>query len=322
MEVKIEEIVNNMEMISQESSCYYEKETGEFLWNIDEKGYQNEVIALPKKKEINDYRIMQNFIEQKADAEARGWLRNAIVGQGAFRRFRVTCERFGILNEWYEFQRSAYEAIAMEWCEENGLEYDFSPVETYEEEDDYDDYDADEEDYEEEETYPISQRNYVRLVEINEKNAYAVGYMVMEFRKELSLLRDAQKAVDLEEAKEEINSYLKKEYPVFAVSENGRYLGYAVFRVDDDVVFLESLYVRKEERRKGYGRMLFEKGEEMAREMGNTTLYLSVHPNNEVMLNFLKEMGYEVLNLLEVRKAYPKENLKEENSIGKHNYKY
>ncbi len=321
MEVKIEEVVRNMEMITQENLCYYDCRNDEYLWNIDERGYAGEVIPLPNKKEINDYHIMQNFIEQKADAEARGWLRNAIVGSGAFRRFRVTCERFGILNDWYEFQRYAYEAIAMEWCEENGLEYDFSPVEELFDDDDEDEY-VDEEEEEEEVYTPHTQRSFVRVVDINEKNAYALGYMVTEFRKELSYLRDAQKAVELEEAKEEINSYLKKQYPIFAVSENGKYLGYAVCKVEDDVVFLESLFVRKEERRKGYGKMLLERCEEVAKELGNETLYLSVHPNNEVMLRFLKENGYDVLNLLELRKAYKKEKLSEEYSVGNHKYRY
>ena len=68
--------------------------------------------------------------------------------------------------------------------------------------------------------------------------------------------------------------------------------------------------------------MLFEKAESIAREYGNETLYQYIHPNNDAMIRFLKASGYDVLNLIEVRKAYPEEELKENYSIGEHSYRY
>ena len=55
--------------------------------------------------------------------------------------------------------------------------------------------------------------------------------------------------------------------------------------------------------------MLFEKAEEIARAMGEETVYNFVHPNNENMIQFLRSKGYTVLNMLEIRKPYNGEKL-------------
>ena len=88
------------------------------------------------------------------------------------------------------------------------------------------------------------------------------------------------------------------------------------------VVWLESIYVRPEYRRKGIGKMLLDRAQSIAAEHGNDTLYLYVHPNNDTMLNFLKTNGYDVLNLIEIRKAYPDEQPDTSYTIGDHEYRY
>ena len=68
--------------------------------------------------------------------------------------------------------------------------------------------------------------------------------------------------------------------------------------------------------------MLLDKAESVAEEYGNDTLYQYVHPNNDVMLDFLKTNGYDVLNLIEIRKAYKDEENDTTYTIGKHEYRY
>ena len=68
--------------------------------------------------------------------------------------------------------------------------------------------------------------------------------------------------------------------------------------------------------------MLFDKAEALAKEYGNETLYQYVHPNNDLMIDFLKANSYDVLNLIEIRKNYTDEVTEEEYQIGDHTYRY
>jgi ribosomal protein S18 acetylase RimI-like enzyme len=68
--------------------------------------------------------------------------------------------------------------------------------------------------------------------------------------------------------------------------------------------------------------MLFRHAEKIAEEYGNDTLYNYVHPNNDRMLRFLAKMGYDVLNLIEVRKAGKNENTPDTYTIGNNTFKY
>ena len=68
--------------------------------------------------------------------------------------------------------------------------------------------------------------------------------------------------------------------------------------------------------------MLFNKAAAIAKEHHNDTLYQYVHPNNDVMIRFLAKQGYDVLNLIEIRKAYEDEELKDNYQIGDHSFRY
>ncbi len=319
MSISIERVKNALFDIDQKTDVFYLPELDRFVYQtngeseFDLDHYRGDVISMPSHYEINNYQIMQDFIERKTTGDAREWLSNAIIGRGAFHRFRVTCERFGLLKDWYAFEENAYEDMAVLWCEDNGLEYYYE--ETVKPDED--------EDIEEEVRETVTlQKPTVRIVDIDEKNAYAISYMVVEFRKVLSSLKNWESDYELEDASEEINDYLKKHYPVFAASISGRYVGYAVCRIDSDVVWLESIYVRNEYRRQGIASKLLKRCEEVGRELGNETLYVYIHPNNDAVISFLNENGYNVLNLIEVRKAYNDEKTDTEYGIGKHKYKY
>ena len=146
--------------------------------------------------------------------------------------------------------------------------------------------------------------------------------MNIEFRKALAALRNYESDADLESAESEIGFYLSRRYPIFAASLNGTFIGYAVCRIDDDVVWLESIFVKKEYRKQGIATMLLKKCEEVAAEHGNETLYIYINPNNEQVIGLLNRNGYNVLNLIEVRKKYSEEKTSTEYKIGDHSYKY
>ncbi|MDY2595740.1 MAG: hypothetical protein SOW34_12825 [Oliverpabstia sp.] len=49
---------------------------------------------------------------------------SAIRGRGAFRRFRNLAERLGIIDEWYDYKEKEQKQLSIEWCEENGFNYE------------------------------------------------------------------------------------------------------------------------------------------------------------------------------------------------------
>ena len=309
MQIKLEEVIEAIDSTDIDTNYFYYIPE-ERIIEADDSIKEKYLIPLPSHKQIDDYGTMKAFIESLDDEEAQGWLEEAIKGAGAFRRFRSTLERFALTDKWYDFRDEAHENIAIDWCEYYGIEYlenkPFVKAETVTGTPEA----------------KLQKKHNLRFIIIDKDNAYSLAYLVVEFRKTLHSLKDSGNLIDVDDAVEELHYYLNKNYPIYAISDNGRYIGYCVCRIEDDVVWLESIYVRKEYRRQGIGRMLFEKAESVAKEYGNETLYQYVHPNNDTMIRFLKTNGYDVLNLIEIRKAYAEEENKETYTIGDHTYKY
>lgn len=123
-------------------------------------------------------------------------------------------------------------------------------------------------------------------------------------------------------AAEELREYLTAGWPVFGAWAEGRLCGYLVCRVEEPCVWVESLYVLPEYRRRGVATALFRRAEEVAASYGEPTLYNYVHPNNQGVIDFLRSRGYSVLNLIELRKACPGERLKAQINVGGNLFDY
>lgn len=132
----------------------------------------------------------------------------------------------------------------------------------------------------------------------------AVAPLVAEFRVALKSYKGICIEPDVQDGKEELIEYLNKKYPVFVALDGGKCVGYIVCRIDEPCVWVESIFVIKEYRRGHIASALFEKAEEIAKLYGEETVYNYVHPNNNGMIAFLKSRGYNVLNLIEIRKSY------------------
>ncbi len=80
-------------------------------------------IALPGKFEIHEWDLMRRFSLSVEDPDVSTELFNAIHGTGAFRLFRMTIDRLGLRDPWYEYRAQALREIARDWLETNGIEY-------------------------------------------------------------------------------------------------------------------------------------------------------------------------------------------------------
>ena len=162
----------------------------------------------------------------------------------------------------------------------------------------------------------------MELIEIRTQDAERLAPLVAAFRVQLNAYRGIQSQPKLESAREELLDFLAAGFPVYAVTDGRALLGYIVCRIDDNCLWVEQLYVREEQRRKGLASLLFDKAEELAAEMGEDTVYNFVHPNNEGVISFLRAKGYTVLNLIEVRKPYKGEKPGTTIQVGNETFDY
>ena len=149
-----------------------------------------------------------------------------------------------------------------------------------------------------------------------------LAQMVALFRVELRSYKGIVSKPYVDAGREEMEEYLAAGFPVFAAIVDGEYAGYVVCRVDSEVVWVESIFVKDEYRRQGIASALHSKAEEIAAFYGDDTVYNYVHPNNHRMIAFLRKRGYTVLNLIEIRKPYQGEQPTQTICVGEHEFDY
>lgn len=135
MKVKLSDILEAFELNGRYSEYFLDQETGEVVQvndmmmtqdekdeiydRLDEHGFYR----LPTSFDIRDYDIMDAFVDTLSGTR-REKLLTAISGRGAFGNFKNQIRTLGIQQQWYDFQAAAYKRKAIEWCEENELEWE------------------------------------------------------------------------------------------------------------------------------------------------------------------------------------------------------
>lgn len=146
MKVKLSDVINIIETSNamEEWNYFYDKEKNNFVSFSDEMFslYENsdgiideemhllekiynddgtKYIRIPSKYEINEYGIIQEFIDNVNEMEKYKKLMIAVKGKGAFRKFKDTCYDLNIINEWYEFKNNHFKHFAKQWCLDNNI---------------------------------------------------------------------------------------------------------------------------------------------------------------------------------------------------------
>ncbi len=162
----------------------------------------------------------------------------------------------------------------------------------------------------------------MEIIKAEEKDALSLAPLAAAFRVELNAFKNIVSNPDLQSGLEEIQEYFQAGYPVYTAVEGTESIGYMVCRVEDPIVWVESLYVKEEYRRKGIASALFEKAEALAESHEQDTLFQYVHPNNQRIINFLRNKGYTVLNLIEIRRPFKDEKLTTHITVGDNRFDY
>jgi hypothetical protein len=153
-DIKIKDIIDDMEMQSNEYRSYLNKIQGVIIsvsnedLSIAEESEEDEnfseypdwqqdsikealniienwdnYVALPDTFEIHEYSIMEKFSYSVNNDKTSNALQNALHGRGAFRRFKDAIIRYNIENSWYKFKEEEYKKIAIRWCENHNISY-------------------------------------------------------------------------------------------------------------------------------------------------------------------------------------------------------
>lgn len=77
---------------------------------------------LPKDGLLSEYELMEDFASDLPGLYGEKLL-DAIQGKGAFRRFKDTANRLGVLDHWYAYKDMRYRREAREWCEATGIDW-------------------------------------------------------------------------------------------------------------------------------------------------------------------------------------------------------
>ncbi len=104
MKVKLEDVVNNLEMVDNERNAYYNKIEGniffsdmeEYISQEESEKWLEDTIMLPTRYEIDEYSMMEQFIETINDSYIQNKLLSEIQGKKAFRNFKDTCISFNL----------------------------------------------------------------------------------------------------------------------------------------------------------------------------------------------------------------------------------
>ena len=150
--VKLNDIIEGLEAQSDESQAFLDKRTGQVAlindyemraaeedeplddfpeWEQALVTTAKEIVAetgdyirLPDKFDIHEYSIMERFCLSLQDAKMCDTLYSLIKGSGAFRRFKDAIHDYGIADDWYKYHDNAVKQIAIEWCQENDIEFE------------------------------------------------------------------------------------------------------------------------------------------------------------------------------------------------------
>lgn len=299
MKADLNDVIEAIEETNEENAPYYCIDTEEIVWPIEgqEENEDENAIRLPSRYERNDYQNMVDFIDTVKDEEAQEWLNNAIHGRGAFRMFRAACEKFHLLEDWYDFEAQAHRDLAAAWCENNGIVWTDEKKQPEKDEDDVSDFLH--EDYQAQETEkekPIREAPAAyHIVEITEKNLMNALYIADEY-----LHMGKSGSSDLELAQKQLETWKKNGCEVIAASEHGRFIGIAAGKEEADGLCIEAVCVKEDCRRRGIGRMLMHYYE--AEHPHVSSLHLLISEDNTTAETFFDHLGYHVLPVKAMRK--------------------
>jgi len=132
-----------------------------------------------------------------------------------------------------------------------------------------------------------------------------LAQLVLEFRKEHTQMLGGKCTLTLDEAVEEVKEHLDKEdsgYFVAVDSLSNQLIGFRRWELHEGFYFTRELYIIPDMRRQGIAKALIRHFEKWVLEKGQNIACISCVPHNVAMIMLARSEGYEILNMIEMRK--------------------
>lgn len=125
--LKLETVVEELEMMGREAQTFYNTSTGELYCNFDDLREDEEEeldgeawITLPDSYDIEDLRWMRDFARMQPDP-AGSKLLDAAYARHPYRGFKDTAHELGFLQSWFDYRDERLREVALTWFDRNGL---------------------------------------------------------------------------------------------------------------------------------------------------------------------------------------------------------
>ncbi|WP_158967901.1 UPF0158 family protein [Paraglaciecola sp. L3A3] len=135
MPVKLKDIEWAIEFVSSglgDNEAYISLDTGE-IYYIDDAMEEpipddlytsNRYLMFPSKQELDlGKRLALSFIAEETPEKLElGY--DIFSRRGAYAKFKTLLESTGKLESWYAYEEAALKRAAMQWCQDNDVEFD------------------------------------------------------------------------------------------------------------------------------------------------------------------------------------------------------
>jgi hypothetical protein len=147
--VSLREVVEAMDLVSDELRSYLDPDTGEIITFNEEEARiatngewhsapewmraslpkikraleDDRILELPDRVHIDEWRMMQDFATENEQCQCHPELLSATLGPGAFRNFKRAIQRLNLEESWYQYREAAFEQLARAWLEQNKIPY-------------------------------------------------------------------------------------------------------------------------------------------------------------------------------------------------------
>ena len=88
-----------------------------------EEGLGERFLALPDQTDNDELDWMREFALGVRDRRIGNKIMDATDRPHPFRRFKELARELGVIDQWHQFRDAELRTVALEWCEENGVEW-------------------------------------------------------------------------------------------------------------------------------------------------------------------------------------------------------
>ena len=113
--------------------------------------------------------------------------------------------------------------------------------------------------------------------------------LLAEMNKQLIEDEKSNNSMEIAQLKNRMKDFLNNGYKAFFFTENKNIIGYALFDITKEPVYLRQFFIKREERRKNYGKTAFNR---LMEKLDINEVEIDVLKWNEIGIKFWENLGF------------------------------